>query len=235
MCRVRHERRFDATGLPAVRLHKIPHHHARPILLRVREGQQRRQTLSRARIRQAGYQTRAVFHSLFRRRGRVGYPLISPAGNKPELRLPDPFPAATADVCPLPAFSAAGTRSTRRKWFPFIPPLTSQSGNSVRWNFARIAGIQSHPPDGRPVSIRWIWTLTMSPAESRSGDNAAVAAANDEPELSEGSRSNTDYDVPGARDEPRGLKSGAGAAVASAVLPARAEGEKRLRSATRNP
>jgi hypothetical protein len=27
-------------------------------------------------------------------------------------------------VCPIPAFSAVGTRSTRRKWFPFIPPLT---------------------------------------------------------------------------------------------------------------
>jgi hypothetical protein len=39
---VRHEGRFDATGLPAVRLHQIPDHHARSIQLRLRQSQRRR-------------------------------------------------------------------------------------------------------------------------------------------------------------------------------------------------
>ena len=49
------------------------------------------------------------------------------------------------------------------------------------------------------------------------------------------SRLNSDY---AARDEfgdPRGLKFGVGSQLVTASFPARAEGEKRLLSATRNP
>jgi hypothetical protein len=41
-------------------------------------------------------------------------------------------------VCPVPAFSAIGTRSTRRKWFPFIPPLTNSSGKSNFFDALRV-------------------------------------------------------------------------------------------------
>jgi len=36
-------------------------------------------------------------------------------------------------VCPVPAFSPIGTRSTRRKWFPFIPPLTREGVSERVW------------------------------------------------------------------------------------------------------
>jgi hypothetical protein len=48
-------------------------------------------------------------------------------------------------------------------------------------------------------------------------------------------RSNVDYDALGGLGDPRGRKSGGGSAVRNPRLPARAEGEKRFRSATRNP
>jgi hypothetical protein len=50
-----------------------------------------------------------------------------------------------------------------------------------------------------------------------------------------GLQSNWDYAARGERGDPRGRKSGAGPAATNLRWPARAEGEKRFRSATRNP
>ena len=44
-----------------------------------------------------------------------------------------------------------------------------------------------------------------------------------------------DYAVRDGRGEPRGRKSGGGSGADNPTWPARIEGEKRLRSATRNP
>ena len=44
LCRVPHEGRLHPPGLPPLRLHQIPNHHVRPLLLRVGKGQQRGQT-----------------------------------------------------------------------------------------------------------------------------------------------------------------------------------------------
>jgi hypothetical protein len=48
-------------------------------------------------------------------------------------------------------------------------------------------------------------------------------------------QSNLGYAARGERGDPRGRKSSAGLQLTNASFPARAEGEKRLRSATRNP
>src|SRR5580658_6657706 len=63
----------------------------------------------------------------------------------------------------------------------------------------------------------------------------AVAAAVDAPERYAASRWSVDYAALGVRGEPRGRKSGAGPGATNPSWPARAEGEKRFRSATRNP
>ena len=39
LCRVPHEGRLHPPGLPPLRLHQIPNHHVRPLLLRVGKGQ----------------------------------------------------------------------------------------------------------------------------------------------------------------------------------------------------
>jgi len=49
------------------------------------------------------------------------------------------------------------------------------------------------------------------------------------------SQSNSDYAARGERGDPRGRKSGSGPGAANPRWPARAQGEKRFRSATRNP
>src|ERR1035441_10721199 len=48
-------------------------------------------------------------------------------------------------------------------------------------------------------------------------------------------RSSGDYAVRGGRGDPRGRKSGGSSGADSPTWPARAEGEKRVRSAIRNP
>src|SRR5688572_12391528 len=49
------------------------------------------------------------------------------------------------------------------------------------------------------------------------------------------SQSNSDYAARGERGDPRGRNSGAALQLTNVSFPTRAEGEKRLRSATRNP
>jgi hypothetical protein len=53
--------------------------------------------------------------------------------------------------------------------------------------------------------------------------------------LSSVSQSNSDYAARGERGDPRGRKPGASPGAANPRWPARAEGEKRFRSDTRNP
>ena len=73
------------------------------------------------------------------------------------------------------------------------------------------------------------------PETTHKRDSAVVAAATDGPERCATSRSSRDYAVRGGPGDPRGRKSGAGPEAANPRLPAWAEGEKRFRSATRNP
>src|SRR5216683_1749345 len=57
LCRVPHAGRLHPPGLPPLRLHQIPNHHVRPLLLRVGKGQQRGQTLPGHRVGQEGHPT----------------------------------------------------------------------------------------------------------------------------------------------------------------------------------
>jgi len=66
----------------------------------------------------------------------------------------------------VPAFSSIGTRSTRRKWFPFIPPLTTFESDAKPVGFSResdgvdIAGrLQSWQSAGD----QQFWKLIVSP------------------------------------------------------------------------
>src|ERR1700677_1382140 len=64
----------------------------------------------------------------------------------------------------------------------------------------------------------------------------AVAQADAGPESSSALQWKSDYAARDERgDDPRGRKSGAGLGATNPRWPARAEGEKRFRSATRNP
>jgi hypothetical protein len=102
-------------------------------------------------------------------------------------------------------------------------------------NCVRMRGTPGHAPGGRPAWMKLISILTISLEETRSRDNAAIAATTGAPEEFAESRSSADYAARGVRGEPRGRKSRAGPGTTSPAFPARAEGEKRLLSATRNP
>ena len=68
----------------------------------------------------------------------------------------------------------------------------------------------------------------------RTGSNQ-VGAAIGAPRRCAGSRSTADYAAPGGFGAPRGRKSGAGPGAENPRSTACSEGEKRFRSATRNP
>jgi len=76
---------------------------------------------------------------------------------------------------------------------------------------------------------------TLSPETIRRMDSEATAAATSAPERCEVSQLSADYVARDVRGDPRGRKSGAGMEAMNPRRPARAEGEKRFRSATRNP
>jgi hypothetical protein len=107
--------------------------------------------------------------------------------------------------------------------------------NSAKWSYARTHGRPSHGPSGRPVLMQSILTPTLSPEMIRKMGSEAIAAARGVPERCEGSQSSADYVARGVRDDPRGRKFGMDAGTTNLRWPARAEGEKRFRSATRNP
>jgi len=116
-----------------------------------------------------------------------------------------------------------------------VAGAASRSRNSLKSNCAWAHGIPSHIPSGRPASTKSISIPTLSPEMIRSRGSEAIAAVTDAPERSATSQSNADYVARDERGDPRGQKSGAGPGAANPRCPARAEGEKRFRSPTKNP
>ena len=86
-----------------------------------------------------------------------------------------------------------------------------------------------------PVWLTAILTRKIIPNAIHRTDIEEVAQATVGQGSFSESRWNSDYAARDERGEPRGRKSDAGPGATSPVLPARAEGEKRFRSATRNP
>jgi hypothetical protein len=121
------------------------------------------------------------------------------------------------------------------------PQKTGASGVAWRWrNLAKLScawahGIQSHDPNGRPALMKLISILTLNSEGTRKRGIEATAALSDAPACSLASQSSADYVAPDERGDPRGRNSGVGLRTANLRWPARAEGEKRFRSATRNP
>jgi hypothetical protein len=107
--------------------------------------------------------------------------------------------------------------------------------NSAKSSCVLTRGTPSHAPRSRPALMKSISTQTLSPAMIRKRGSEAIAAATGAPERCVASRSSRDYVARGVRGDPRGRKSGAGPRAANLRWPARAEGEKRFLSATRNP
>jgi hypothetical protein len=138
--------RWEPSRNLALRLQQIPNHHATPILLRVRESQQRRQTLSRHGVRQAGHQTLAAFQCSrsCRRRGRVSPALASPAANNLEPWLLARRSASRRIRASADRNRRHWLRLRRPFWQSFIPPLTKwvvgcDGGHSVVRERAGIA------------------------------------------------------------------------------------------------
>jgi hypothetical protein len=96
-------------------------------------------------------------------------------------------------------------------------------------------GIQSHALNGRPALMKSISIPTLSAEMTRKRGSEVTAVLIDVPERSVTSQSSADYVARGDRGDPRGRKSDGGLATTNLSWPARAEGEKRFRSATRNP
>ncbi len=110
--------------------------------------------------------------------------------------------------------------------------LWRTSGKS---NCAPMHGTPSHAPRNKLASMKSTSTPTLSPETIRKKDSEAVASVRDEPKPCAASRSIADYVARGVRGDPRGRKSGVGPGATNPRWPTRAEGEKRFRSATRNP
>src|SRR5215210_1496086 len=87
-----------------------------------------------------------------------------------------------------------------------------------------------HPALFRPTSMRTIILSAIHRRDTEADARAAVGQG----WLSMW-QSNSDHAARGERGDPRGPKSGVGLRLTNPSFPARAEGEKRLRSATRNP
>jgi hypothetical protein len=107
--------------------------------------------------------------------------------------------------------------------------------NSAKWSCGWAHGIQSHAPNGRPALIKSISISALNSEGTHKTGSEVTAALTDAPERSVMSQSIGDYVARGERGDPRGRKSGVGLGTANRRWPARAEGEKRFRSATRNP
>jgi hypothetical protein len=121
------------------------------------------------------------------------------------------------------------------------PQKTGASGVASRWkNLAKLScvwahGIQSHAPNGRPALMKSISILTLSSEGTRKRGSEVTVALTDAPKRSVMSQSSADYVAQDERGDPRGRKCGVGLGTTNRTWPARAEGEKRFRSATRNP
>ena len=94
-------------------------------------------------------------------------------------------------------------------------------------------GARNHARASNTAWSKWIATWKLSLDATRRTDSEAVAGAINAPVRSATLRSSVDYAArPG---EPRGRKPGAGGGTEKSSFPARAEGEKRFRSVTKNP
>jgi hypothetical protein len=107
--------------------------------------------------------------------------------------------------------------------------------NSAKSRCARKRGTPNHAPRGKLALMKSISMPTISQQNVRSRGSEAVAAARGAPGRCVASRSSADYAARGGPGDPRGRKSGAGPGATNPKWPTRAEGEKRFRSATRNP
>ena len=102
----------------------IPTNHVRPILLRVRKGQQCGKTVPGHRVGQDGHQTQPMFYNSCscRRRGRIAHEVkVYVAGRKLEFKTACSYAAASARVC-----------SELAAW-PSGPPQTGESGSVLNW------------------------------------------------------------------------------------------------------
>jgi len=121
------------------------------------------------------------------------------------------------------------------------PQKAEASGVVSRWRNSAMSscgwahGTQSHAPISRPALMISISIPTLSPEMTRTRGSEVTAAPTDAPERSVTSQSSVDYVARGERGDPRGRKFGVGLGTTNLRRPARAEGEKRFRSATRNP
>src|SRR3954451_1125230 len=86
-----------------------------------------------------------------------------------------------------------------------------------------------------PASSNLISMPRTIPSAIHRRDIEGVPSAAVEQEWLSVSQSNADYAARGERGDPRGRNSSAVLHLTNASFPMRAEGEKRLRSATRNP
>ena|SRR5215831_5556331 len=86
-----------------------------------------------------------------------------------------------------------------------------------------------------PAWLKRISRRKIIPSAIHRKDIEGVARVGTGPGSSSVWQSNGDYAARGEPGDPRGRKSGAGPGATNPRWPARAEGEKRLRSATRNP
>jgi hypothetical protein len=96
-------------------------------------------------------------------------------------------------------------------------------------------GTPGHALEDRPVLMKSISMPTFSLEAIHKKGNEATGAAMSAPKECASLRSSVGYDAQGVRGDPRGRKFGAGLGTTNLRWPARAEGEKRFRSATRNP
>jgi hypothetical protein len=107
--------------------------------------------------------------------------------------------------------------------------------NSAESNCGWAYGTQSHAPTGRPALMISISIPTLSRVLTRIRGSEVTVAPADAPERSVASQWSADYVARGEPGDPRGRKCGVGLGTTNLTWPARAEGEKRFRSATRNP
>src|SRR5687768_2729503 len=87
-----------------------------------------------------------------------------------------------------------------------------------------------HPASSNLISMPRIIRSAIHRRDIEEAGSAAVGQG-----WPSASQSNSDYAARGERGDPRGRNSGAVLQLTNASFPARAEGEKRLRSATRKP
>ena len=106
---------------------------------------------------------------------------------------------------------------------------------SVTSSCALVGGTPSHALHSKSALMKSISIATLSPAMTRKRGSEVIAVVAGVRARGEWLRSSADYVARDVFGDPRGRKPGAGPGATNPRWPARAEGEKRFRSATRNP